>query len=166
MPALTQAQIDAYRRDGYVVQPEILSAAELERIRKRTWDLANGRAPAPEKVSGIDVFQIEPSLVGNARAADRLDELRKLNLPSWFDDEFRALASGARIVDVIAQLLGPDLYLLTDQMFLKPPFQGSPKEWHQDSGSWTHLVPPGQVTCWIALDDATIHNGCLRYLRG
>ena len=67
---------------------------------------------------------------------------------------------------MIEQLLGPDIYLLTDQMFLKPPFQGSPKEWHQDSGSWTHLVPPSQVTCWIALDDATIPNGCLRYLRG
>ena len=34
MPVLTQAQIDAYWRDGYVAQPEILSAAELERIRK------------------------------------------------------------------------------------------------------------------------------------
>jgi ectoine hydroxylase-related dioxygenase (phytanoyl-CoA dioxygenase family) len=166
MPLLTHSQIDTFWRDGYVVLPEILASAELERIRKRTGDIANGRAPAPEQVSGISVLQVEPSLVDKARAADRLDELRKLNLPSWFDDDFRALARGARIVDAIEQLVGPDIYLLSDQIFLKPPFQGSAKEWHQDSGAWTHLLPPSQVTCWIALDDATIQNGCLHYIRG
>src|SRR5262249_39626466 len=43
---------------------------------------------------------------------------------------------------------------------------GSAKVYHQDEDSWPYIVPQDNITCWIALDDATIENGCLRYLRG
>jgi phytanoyl-CoA hydroxylase len=50
-------------------------------------------------------------------------------------------------------------------MLLKPPFHGSAKPYHQDSPYWP-IDPPALVTCWMALDDATTTNGCMRFLPG
>jgi phytanoyl-CoA hydroxylase len=50
-------------------------------------------------------------------------------------------------------------------MLLKPPFHGSAKPYHQDSVYWP-IEPMELVTCWMALDDATVENGCMRFLPG
>ena len=72
-----------------------------------------------------------------------------------------------KLVDLIAELFDePDIKLLGDQIFMKPPGHGSVKEYHQDSASWPFLIPQNQITCWIALDDATLENGCIRCLPG
>ena len=65
----------------------------------------------------------------------------------------------------VEALLGPDIKFFGDQMLLTPPFHGSAKPYHQDSAYWT-IDPPALVTCWIALDDSTIENGCMRFLPG
>ena len=69
-------------------------------------------------------------------------------------------------MDVIVDLLGPDIKLYGDQLFMKPPQHGSRKEYHQDSNSWKHLVPYNLVSCWAAMDDATLENGCLWVIPG
>jgi len=43
---------------------------------------------------------------------------------------------------------------------------GSAKAPHQDSAYWTTIDPPGLVICWMALDDATEDNGCMRFVPG
>ena len=58
----------------------------------------------------------------------------------------------------------PDLKLLADEMFMKPPVHGSAKEWHQDAASWPWLVPQAWVTAWLALDDVTLENGALQMI--
>jgi non-heme Fe2+,alpha-ketoglutarate-dependent halogenase len=81
-----------------------------------------------------------------------------------------------KITDRLAQILGPDLLCWRSQFFYKGP--GAPAiQWHQAS---TFLVedyqdpgiyPPDrskifQVTVWVAVDDATLDNGCLRFSVG
>lgn len=82
-----------------------------------------------------------------------------------YDPVFRAYAQHPKIVSIAVDLLGPDVKLYTDQMLLKPPFHGSAKPYHQDSPYWP-IDPMELVTCWMALDDATIENGCMRFLPG
>ena len=53
-----------------------------------------------------------------------------------------------------------------DQVFYKPPKKGGVVAWHQDYSYWTRTKPMEHLTCWIALDDATIENGCLNYIAG
>ena len=167
---LTAEQKDAYRRDGFVVYRDILTPEQVRLLRQRTEDIASGRVQVPEteQTSGLPILQKEPALEsGTESGVDPLDELRKINYPAFVDPVFREVALGAQILDVIQELLGtPDIYLLSDQIFVKPPLVGSAKEYHQDSGAWPHLYPPNQITCWIALDEATVENGCLRYIRG
>jgi ectoine hydroxylase-related dioxygenase (phytanoyl-CoA dioxygenase family) len=56
-------------------------------------------------------------------------------------------------------LLGPDVRLYWDQLVYKKP--GTPDEfpWHQDNG-YTFVSPQQYLTCWVALTDATVENGC------
>ncbi|MEN0110701.1 MAG: phytanoyl-CoA dioxygenase family protein [Planctomycetota bacterium] len=82
----------------------------------------------------------------------------------------------AGVVDRIAQLLGPDLLCWRSQVFYKGP--GSPAiQWHQASTFMVEdykdpAVFPAdrndlfQVTAWIAVDDSTTENGCLRFAAG
>jgi ectoine hydroxylase-related dioxygenase (phytanoyl-CoA dioxygenase family) len=56
--------------------------------------------------------------------------------------------------------------LLFDQVFYKPGREGGSIAWHQDYSYMTYTQPMAHVTCWIALDDVTVDNGCLHYVRG
>ena len=77
------------------------------------------------------------------------------------------------VTDRIAQLLGPDLLCWRSQIFYKGP--GSPAiQWHQASTFMVEdyqdpaVFPENrddlfQITAWIAVDDSTTENGCLRF---
>lgn len=165
--ALTQRQRNQFRDQGYVVYPDILSAAELAEVKERVADILYGRVPRPEALAGHAILQREPALVAaGVPAEDPMNDLRKLNYPAYFDPVFERIVRSPRILDVVEDLIGPDIFLQADQMFMKPPFHGSAAGWHQDSASWPGLLPADQVTVWIALDEATSENGCLRYIRG
>ena len=80
------------------------------------------------------------------------------------------------IIERCAQLLGPDLLCWRSQLFYKPA-GGKAVNWHQASsymvedGTEPALLPPKlnelfQLTIWVAVDDATPENGCMRFLPG
>jgi ectoine hydroxylase-related dioxygenase (phytanoyl-CoA dioxygenase family) len=56
--------------------------------------------------------------------------------------------------------------LYSDQVFLKPAHCGSPKPLHQDNSYFRVMPHTAGVTCWMAVDDATIENGCMGYIPG
>ena len=64
------------------------------------------------------------------------------------------------------QLLGSPVRFLQDQLFCKASAHGGCVSWHQDYSYWTFSQPMGHLACWIALDDATVENGCLYYVPG
>ncbi|HET8735042.1 MAG TPA: phytanoyl-CoA dioxygenase family protein [Pricia sp.] len=51
-----------------------------------------------------------------------------------------------------------------DQLFCKPARHGGVVAWHQDYSYWTRTIAMQHLTCWTALDDATVENGCLHYV--
>jgi ectoine hydroxylase-related dioxygenase (phytanoyl-CoA dioxygenase family) len=61
--------------------------------------------------------------------------------------------------------LGPDIKLFRDALMMKPAHHGSAKPYHQDSAYWT-IDPPDLASVWMALDNATLENGCMRVLPG
>jgi len=99
------------------------------------------------------------------------DRDHHLSLPSMME-----LIRRPAIVERCAQLLGPDLLMWRSQFFYKPP-RGDAIQWHQASTYLVEdylspaLIPPGrdelfQLTIWVAVDPATIENGCLRVIPG
>ena len=165
---LTPEQKANFWRDGFLPYPSLLNAEELAQLQQLTEDIAYGRVEIAADIKGIPVLEKEATVArGEVQAASPLDELRKINFPASIHQSFLAIAKKQKIVDLIAELFDePDIKLLGDQIFMKPAGHGSVKEYHQDSASWPFLIPQNQITCWIALDEATLENGCIRCIPG
>lgn len=160
MPSLlSDAEIDAYRRDGYLVFDRLLTENEVETLLDRATKLAESPKP------GIRI-QIEPRIArGEAKAPSKLESIRKIEGLVEHDDLFLNLAKHPLILGRVHDLLGPPLKMFRDALMMKPPRVGSEKPYHQDSAYWP-IEPMDLCSVWIALDDATLENGCMRVLPG
>jgi len=144
---LDETHLDTYRRDGLVVSPFRLPDARLAAMRQSLEQLLRDNADtAPESL-------VCPHIPNGPRhdvaAAAR-----------WFQ-----YATDPAIVGLVAQVLGPDVILWGSQVFCKPARTGRTIPWHQDGQYWP-IRPLATCSVWIALDDATPENGCMRYIPG
>ncbi|MDJ0865200.1 MAG: phytanoyl-CoA dioxygenase family protein [Myxococcota bacterium] len=71
----------------------------------------------------------------------------------------RDFCAGPVFQDLGHDLIGPDVRLYWDQAVYKKPGTADEFPWHQDNG-YTYVEPQQYLTCWVALDDATVENGC------
>ena len=160
---LSEDQIALFWENGYLVVEDILTEVELQGLRDRVDLVASGEASHIKE----RLLQVEPEVeAGNAEADTFATSLRKISHAAFFDDVFESHARSAKVLDVVESLLGPDLKLYQDQIFMKPPKVGSRQRYHQDMPLGFNIDPPDMVTCWTALDEATIENGCLWFLPG
>ena len=116
---------------------------------------------------------IDPALI--AEASDhvtwlqaRNPELRPEQLNHWLmtDDPFWVrLVSDQRLLDIAAEYVGDNIALFAAHYIAKPPEDGQPVLWHQDGSYWP-LEPMEVVTLWLAVDDSTRENGCMRVIPG
>lgn len=160
---LSEEQVQQFWKDGFFIVADLLSDEEIASLRRRVDWVVNGGASH----IASDLLQVEPEVTaGNAQAANYADSLRKMSHLAFHDDIFLSHARNPKILDIIESLLGPNIKLYQDQIFMKPPRIGSRQRYHQDMPLGFHIDPPDMVTCWVALDEATIENGCLWMLPG
>jgi len=69
------------------------------------------------------------------------------------------------ILDMVEQLIGPDLIMWGSQVFSKAAGDGLAIPWHQDGQYWP-MRPLRNVTVWVAIDPARVENGCMRVIPG
>jgi ectoine hydroxylase-related dioxygenase (phytanoyl-CoA dioxygenase family) len=170
MSQYSQIQAD-FKQNGYVVVPDILSATQLDEARAMVDRVLDGSIKPeinrPNGESPLEDFQIqwEPTIADDASIARR-DKVRVAFHLCHTHPFFRMHATRPEIADVVRALIGPEIRLYTDQLFVKPPHHGSEVPFHQDHAYWDAVEPYNWVSCWLALDDATIENGCVRMLPG
>ena len=130
-------QIARYHRDGYVVPDFRVPEGTLASIRAR-----------------------------HAALLEREPQFRDY-CPMLLDYDlgFLDYCDNAEILDMVAQLIGPDIALWNASFFAKPALSGKRTPWHQDGEYWP-IRPLATCTAWLALDDSTPENGCLRVIRG
>ena len=88
-------------------------------------------------------------------------------LGAWrISESFHDLLWQPAVTIPATQLLDADVRFWHDQLFYKPPNHGGGVAWHQDYSYWGRTSPMAHLTCWVALEDATIANGCLHYIAG
>ena len=123
---------------------------------------------AASRIFPEERLQVEPLVVaGELEAESYATSLRKMTHVAFVDEVFEAHARNDVILDCIEALLGVgDFKLYQDQLFMKPPKVGSRQAYHQDQPLGFDIEPADMVTCWAALDAATIENGCLWMLPG
>jgi len=137
---LTAAQIEAFNRDGYLTGIRIFDHQEISGIRKYFDELL-----AHTLAAGGDSYSISTAHLRYGRVYDILTH--------------------PRIVGCIKDLLGEDVIAWGSHFFCKMPGDGKRVSWHQDSSYWP-LTPSMAVTAWLAIDDATVENACMRYIPG
>ena len=138
--ALTGEQIAAFNRNGYLAGIRVFSEGEIADIRAYFDDLL-----ARTLAAGGDSYSIATAHLRYGRVYDIL------TYPG--------------IVSRIQDLLGEDVIAWGSHFFCKMPGDGKRVSWHQDSSYWP-LTPSMAVTAWLAIDDATVENACMRYIPG
>ena len=138
---------------GYFVVEDAFAAATLARLDA---ELASGDARAKEflagvpdgrfGVTGLDTQTVAPHAVMRSEFVRRFVA----------DEVFSGLAR---------DLVGPDVRLYWDQSVYKQPKGAEPVLWHQDNG-YTYVEPQAYLTCWLAITDATLDNGCIAVMPG
>jgi ectoine hydroxylase-related dioxygenase (phytanoyl-CoA dioxygenase family) len=89
-----------------------------------------------------------------------------LHHPLMRDDAFWVrLISDARVLDIAKVILGNHIVCFTSHYICKPPRVGVPVYWHQDAAYW-NITPMNAVSLWLAIDQSSIENGCLRFIPG
>jgi ectoine hydroxylase-related dioxygenase (phytanoyl-CoA dioxygenase family) len=150
------AQIEAYRRDGFVVVKEFLPPARLGHIRERF-----ARVFAHEWETGL-----QPDEVNYVPGVTPPDLTRQL-CNVWKADRVLATTVLSRQVGEFAAHLAqlPGVRIAQDNAIWKPP-SGRALLCHQDAAYLNHLDPPNMTTCWMALDDTAADTGTIYYVRG
>ena len=81
------------------------------------------------------------------------------------DERFLKYCFNSEILNIIEQLIGNNFALWNSSFFAKPAFNGYATPWHQDGQYWP-IKPLATCSVWLAIDDATSENGCLKFVKG
>ena len=151
---LTEDQIIQYQRDGFLVVTDFLDAAELAHWQHTTQEAVDQRL---ETKNGY-YNQQDP----DAYYAQVFTQCVKL---ADTHAGMRELMFDARLGEMAGRLAGVDgIRIWHDQALFKPPF-GNPTAWHLDNPYWS-FDSRRSISIWVALDDATLANGCMWYIPG
>ena len=164
-----QEQKTVFEEEGYLVVENLLSPEELVECQAEILRLHKLAAELEAKGENGH-FQREPyaknesqEIASQRVADDGLPVLRKAENTRQYSEVFRHLSVHPKLIQVVQNLLGPDLLLFRSTLMFKPAFHGSAHGIHQDSAYWP-MEPPKLVTVSIALNDATPENGCFKVI--
>jgi len=146
-PLLSDQEVERYWRDGHLTPRHRLPADLMARLAAGIDALiAQNPGVRPEQLVGAHVDMSPDS--GVRGVTDLLD-----------------CVSHPDILDMVEQIMGPDLIVWGSQVFSKPAGDGLAIPWHQDGQYWP-VRPLKTVTVWIAVDPARVENGCMRVVPG
>lgn len=159
---ITQDQIDFYQNKGYIVIEDFLSTAELEHwktvvlnaLKERDGQKMPGK---PGKIGDDDGINKDAEY--HSKVFDQLINLWQTS------DEVEKLMVDPKIGEMAAKLAGvAGIRIWHDQALFKKPW-ANPTSWHLDTPFWS-FTDRRALSIWIALDDATLENGCLFFIPG
>lgn len=142
MPQLDAAIVDQYHEQGYaIVHEPVFSAGDFSRLS--------------------EIFEEHLASKGEKRA-DQLDT------PHFRDERLLDYLMNESILDMIEQIIGPDIGLWSSHFISKEPRIGRATPWHSDAAYWKGRFDQftGIVTIWLAIDRSDEGNGCMRVIPG
>ncbi|MSS73098.1 MAG: phytanoyl-CoA dioxygenase family protein [Candidatus Latescibacteria bacterium] len=187
---LGESHLTQFREEGYLVFENVLALGEVAAARAALTELIGGLLKSARQ-GEAKVVQADPKKATHNYAGahirkanspffilfepDALDplsldpaeaELKLRKLQDYHQEHpvFQAMIGHPRIKGVVETLLGNEAIMFSDTALSKPPFIGTEKPWHQDNAYFVYVPMASIVTVWIALDDATVENGCMHVI--
>lgn len=154
---LTKEQVESFNENGYLAGVKMLEEDQVNFLRNELSEFID-----PE-YKGSDFFYEFHSNESTDPQTILFHALGAWRVSKGFHD----VLWNPRFIIAARQLLGnKPVRFWHDQLFYKPAKKGGVVAWHQDYSYWTRTKPVAHLTCWCALDDATVENGCLQYIPG
>jgi phytanoyl-CoA hydroxylase len=164
-PTPTDEERERYAENGYLAVEGFLDEGELEHWRTVV-DAALARRGAQRFSFATDGSEAIASRSGPAEGQSYYDRVFTQHVNLWqSDDSVRELMFSpdlGRFVGRVAEVDG--LRIWHDQALVKEPY-ANPTAYHLDVPYWS-FTSADAITIWIALDAATLENGCLYYVPG
>jgi phytanoyl-CoA hydroxylase len=149
---------EAFERDGFVVVEDLLDPAEVAACLEVYGRFLDGRIDAGPKRSDLGA---------HAPAARKgVENITQIMWPSALLPDLLATPCYERALAAARGLLGPDVDMDFDMLIDKAPLTGTPTPWHQDRAYWIDLPDLRAASAWLALDEATVENGCMWFVPG
>ncbi|HEU4754260.1 MAG TPA: phytanoyl-CoA dioxygenase family protein [Armatimonadota bacterium] len=139
--SVTPEQVRFYEEHGYLKLGRIFTHAEMDALRGH-------------------VDRMIAALPEGKRPED-------MDAPHFTDPFFFRYLAHPRVLDIIQAFVGPDIALWSSHLIAKPRGNGKAVPWHTDGEYWgSRLQPMSVITLWLAVDESTLENGCMRVVDG
>lgn len=151
---LTPEQLHQFAEQGFIVLENAFDPEEMDALAQRIDSITEEHnrkiASTGERQEGIS----------------RANEITFTAHLVKKDEIFQQFCAHETLVDVTTTLLGPDVSLYWEQAVYKRQETKRDFPWHQDNGYGNLAMLDPYLTCWIALADATVENGCIWVMPG
>ncbi len=161
---LSDVQKQFYAKNGYLSVENVFPQDHVAALRGRFEELcADWQGEAAKRVGAMQEAEV---VKGQAGVAATDQTIRSMSRIAAHEPLFMRHATDPGFIEIVADLIGEPISLYVDQAMLKPPRHGSEKPPHQDNAYFKVNPADAVITCWCALDDATVENGCMHYYAG
>lgn len=130
-----------YGSEGYVVAEQVLSTTEVLEYRK-----------------ALD------HMIEHMESGQRPENLTEPHVKAQDWQRWLELCRHPKVLEAVRGVLGNDLALLMSHLIVKPAGDGKQVQWHQDNTYWASVQGSDICTVWLAIDDSTRENGCLKVI--
>ena len=149
---LSKSQVNHFKEKGYLAVDSFFESSEvmaLQRDIKRLQDIRYLRNVTTD---------------GDGQSTSTTAENLQLRPARFHSSLIRSLPFAPKVLEAITSLIGDQVILHGDQIFLKPARVGKGTNWHQDNAYFKIKRPTNGTAMWIAIHDATVENGTIRVL--
>jgi phytanoyl-CoA hydroxylase len=151
---------DAFARDGYVHLPGVLDEAEVVEIESAVDRLMRREIDVPGK-------DFNDMTTGDYASDPSGYAIVNVMVPRRYYPQWQGNIYEQRAASIAEQLCGAGMTIDFDQILAKSPGRRDAVfGWHQDQAYWIDTDDRRTATCWLAVDDSTLENGCMQFLPG
>ncbi|MBX9784327.1 MAG: phytanoyl-CoA dioxygenase family protein [Chitinophagaceae bacterium] len=153
--SVTEENIRFYHDYGYLIAPGLVSAADIAALKKDTAKIFRGEYGTVE-----GMLPVQPGETDE----DILKKYVAIHFPHKLSPHIKNFLGHKGIVEVLKGVVSPNVKCMQSMLFVKAPGKAG-QAWHQDE----FYIPTRDcslIGAWIAVDDATIENGCLWIIPG
>ena len=155
---LAPAQIENYQKEGWLIVDDFLAPDELRALN--TAVDTGVETMGGNKVSG----EHNESIKDDSQTYYNRVFLQRVNL--WrVNGDIKNFFLNPILGEMLCQLADINGIRVWHDQTLQKPAWGNPTSWHMDVPNWS-FHSPNAISIWIALNDATVQNGCMYFLPG
>ncbi len=152
---MTDEATQFYKDKGFLIIEDAFSPTEIQALRDEATAICRGDRG---KLGGM------PELRGNETDEEILRQVLCIHFPHKISELMFDTVKADPFVEVLTNIIGPNVKCMQSMLFIKAA--GKPGQaWHQDEV----YIPTRDRSLtggWIAMDDATVENGCLWVIPG